>query len=491
MARPPKATTSEVTKALSPTDTPERFKMSEIGYSGYTTFSGITQDELYRELQFPNSIKLYDKMSYSPAINSPLSLFDNLISKVQFRMVPPQDATETELLETKFINECLHDMDTTFRTVIRDCLTSNKYGFAVLEKVYRRRNKASGSKFTDNKIALKKLALRQQTSIEKFVFSEDGSEIIGVKQLIQSSDPNRYAAKGTSVVIPREKFLHVVCGKNQDDPYGRSMLRSVYIPWRYLEVLQELESSGIAKDLNGLMVMKIPAQYLSSEASTDQKVLLENFKNIVRNAQQNSQSGILLPSNVDEATRVPLFDVSLLSADGKKLFDIDKVKGYYTNQIYTALSSDLLIQGQSSVGSFALAQVKSTLTGAAVETMLLNIVESIQRDVVRDLYERNGMDTSRMATLDYEGLNNTDLDVLSKFLQRTQSVGLFEVDRDVLNLVRKSVGIDPLPNDLPPQKELMNDITSRSGDGFKTAGEGTATNVSGTDTTSDNLENNA
>ena len=491
MARPRKVT-EEVQKAVLPGDEPERFKMSEIGYSGFDIFSGITQDEINRELNFPYSLKVYEQMSYSPAINAPLSLYEHLISRAKFRFVPPDKATTAEKDECKFINECLHDMETSLRQILRDCLTSNKFGFAVLEKVFRKRYKSSGSKFDDGKIGLKKLSLRNQKSIEKFIFSEDGSSVIGVKQNLRGLDINRYSGStSASVVIPRSKFLHVVVGKNPDDPYGRSLLRNVYAPYRYLEVLSEIEATGIAKDLNGMVMMKIPAQYLSTDASPEQKALLENFKNIARNVQVHQQQGVVMPSTVDEATKVPLFSMELMSVDGKKQFDINKVKEYYVNQIYTSLFADLLIQGQSGVGSFALAQVKSTLTGAAIESMLMNILESIERDVIRHLYELNNFDISRMGRLDYEGLTDIDLGSLSKAYQRLASTQLIEKDRDVLNAVRKSLGIDPRPDDEPVDKEALGELSSKSGAGLKvgTVGNGTAKTLSGTDTSSNNLEN--
>lgn len=489
MARPRKI---PVEKAILPGDQPERFKMNEIGYSGFDIFGGITQDELDRNLTFPYSVKTYEQMSYSPAINAPLSLYEHLISRAKFRFVPPDKATDAEKKECKFIDECLNDMEVSLRQVLRDCLTSNKFGFAVLEKVFRKRYKASGSKFDDGKIGLRKLSLRNQKSIEKFIFSEDGSEVIGVKQSLRGLDNGRYMkVKGATVVIPRSKYLHVVVGRNPDDPYGRSLLRNVYSPYRYLEVLSEIEATGIAKDLNGMVMMKIPAQYLSTDASDEQKILLEHFKNIARNVQVHQQQGVIIPSTVDEATKVPLFSMELMSVDGKKQFDINKVKEYYVNQIYTSLFADLLIQGQSGVGSFALAQVKSTLTGAAIESMLMNILESIERDVIRHLYELNGMDVSRMGRLDYEGLTDIDLESLSKAYQRLASTQLIEKDRDVLNAVRKSLGIDPRPDDEPVDKESMGEMSSKSGSGMEigTVGNGTAKTLSGNDTSSNNLEN--
>lgn len=484
----------EVSKALlNPQDQPDRFKLSAVGYSGLQMFDGITTDELHKELQWPNSIKTYKKMTYNTAINSSLTLYSNLISKVNWRVVPPQEATEEEKNQTKFINECLEDMDIPFRQVISDCLTSNIYGFAVLEKVYRRRNRNSGSIYSDNKIGLKKIALRNQESIEKFIFDEEGNDVIGVKQVLNNVNTFRYTKLNTnSVVIPRSKFLHIVTGKSKQDPYGKSPLRDVYVAWRYLEVLSELEANSVHKDLTGVPVITLPASYMSADASPEQKAIYQNFCNMGRNVQVGGQTVIVLPSNVDETTRTPLFDFKLLSNEGgKKNFDLNEIKQYYQNQIYTGLSSDVLILGNNGVGSFALGQIKNSLTGSAVESMLDNIVDAFNRDVIRQIYELNGWDITRTCKLDYENLHSTDLETVSKFYQRIASVGLIEKDRAVLNAVRTAIGIDPLPDDLPPQEDLLTGNTSRASDGLNTIGEGTSTEVSGQDNSSINLDNAA
>jgi hypothetical protein len=50
--------------------------------------------------------------------------------------------------------------------------------------------------------------------------------------------------------------------------------------------------------------------------------------------------------------------LDLLSVDGKKNFDISKIKEYYKNLIFTFLFSDVLTLGQSSTGSFAIGSIK-------------------------------------------------------------------------------------------------------------------------------------
>ena len=245
---------ADISKAVSYMDTPEKFKLSAIGSSGLNIFSGVTYDELQQDLQWPNSVLTYKKMTYSVPVNACLSLFENLISKVKWRVKAPRNATPEQLEQTKFIEECLHDMDVPFRSVIKDTLSSNVYGFAVLEKVFRKRNRESGSIYSDNKIALKKIALRNQETIEGFLIDEKTGDIKGVKQNLDLvSNLYRQTRKG-SVVIPRSKFLHITVGRNRQDPFGKSPLRDVYMAWRYLEALSEMEATGVQKDLQGLPV---------------------------------------------------------------------------------------------------------------------------------------------------------------------------------------------------------------------------------------------
>ena len=77
-----------IQKAVNAGDTPEKFKLSAIGSSGLNIFSGVTYDELQQDLQWPNSILTYKKMTYSVPVNACLSLFENLISKVKWRVKP-------------------------------------------------------------------------------------------------------------------------------------------------------------------------------------------------------------------------------------------------------------------------------------------------------------------------------------------------------------------------------------------------------------------
>lgn len=482
---------TEITKGL---DTPDRFKLSEGGYVGLNIFNGVSNEEMKKELNFPNNLKTYKNMSYHGTVNAPLTLYTNIISKADWVVKPPKEATEEEKKQTEFIRECLTDMDQPFEELIKDILSMNIYGFSVHEKVYRKRYTSNGSKYNDGLIAWKKLPIRSQESIKKFLFSDDGNEVTGVQQNVSNlSDPyGRFSTRDKlEVNLPKSKFMLFRTGNHRGDPYGKSMLRDAYLAWRYLTVLEEIESNGVAKDMAGLPILSMPPQYLSKDSTPDQVAIRQYYERSMANLQMNQQSAMILPNAYDPDTRQPLFKLELLSMDGKKGFDTTKVKEYYKNLILTSLFADILIMGQSATGSFALGQIKNSLSGAMAESMIREIKSVFNNDLIRQTYELNGWNPARACTLDFENLESADLESFSKAVQRFSSTSVLEVDREVLNRVRESIGVDPLPEDMEPQQDLLPAFASRSGDGMEvgTTGNGTAKTVSGADTSSNNLEN--
>lgn len=486
-------TTKPITKAVA-TDTPERFKLSETGFVGLSVFGGVTTEEIKRELNFPYSIKTYKQMSYHSAINSALTLFENIINKATWEFKPPANATAAELEQCKIIASMMQDMEGSWTEFIRDVLSSNVFGFAVHEKVYRKRYKSNGSMFNDGYIGWKKLPLRSQETIEKFIFSANGNEIEGVKQNLSNvSDPyNRYSARTeNTVVLPRSKFMLFRTGKHRGDPFGKSPLRDAYLAWRFLTSLEELEAVGIAKDLNGLPVLSIPAQYLSADASPDQKAIKSYYENCMRNLQMNNQAAMVLPSAYDPDTKQQMFKLELLSNSGQKSFDISKVKEYYKNLIFTSMAADILIMGQGSTGSFALGSIKNSLSASHAENLLSNITEVLNNDLIRQTYELNNWPTDRMGKFDFDGIEPTDLETFSKAVQRMGATGYIPKNLEVINTVLDSLGIDKLPEGTVVE-DLLPDATTRAGDGMAAESgglNGTSSSVTGNDNSISNMEN--
>ena len=473
---------------------PERFKLGEMGFTGLRISHGVSADELDRDLNFPNNLKTFKKMTEHSTINGSLNFFSVIISKASWKYNPPDKASAEEIKQAETINQMMNDMEHSWSEFVTDALSNMIYGFSIHEKVYRRRYKSNGSKYDDGLIGWKKLAIRSQESIEKFVFSDDGNDIIGVKQNISriADAYNQYGNRATNeVVIPYSKVLHFRTGRHRGDPYGKSPLRDAYLAWKYLTYLEDLEATGVAKDLIGLPVLYLPPQYLSADAGDSEKAIRAYYENCLRNLQMNEQSAMILPQMYDPETKQPLFELELLSVDGKKSYDIGKIKEWYKNMIMISLSTDILTMGQSAVGSFALGSIKNSLAGTVAMSFAAHIADVLNRSLIRQTYELNGWDVSRMGTMDIDQLVEVDLESLSKYWQRVASVGLVEVDREVLNVVRAAGGADAKPIDAPVDKEALSGNQSKAGEGMKTAGEGTSKFPSGKDSSSSNADNSA
>jgi hypothetical protein len=486
------ASQKHVQKAIQ-LDKPERFSLGEIGYNGQKMIDGVSQEELSRELNHPHSMVTFKEMSYHPSINAALTLYNSMIQKASLRFVPPKDATKKEKKNAELVESMFHDMETPIEDVMVDIMSMGTYGFSVLEKVYRRRKYKNGSNFDDDVIGIRKLALRNQESIDKFIYDESGNNLVGVKQdLSLLHDPyNRFTKRAKmTVVLPREKFMLFNIGRNRNNPYGVSPLRDVYLPWKYLTSIEEIEAAGVAKDLQGLPVLYVPAQYMSEDSSPEQKAIYEQMKSIIRNLQNNTQSGVILPSQVDPETRQPLFKLELLSTEGgKKNYDTNAVKDYYRTMIFIGMSADILLMGNTATGSFALGSIKSSLTGAFIEGMLKRIVQVINEDLIKQIYELNGWDISRRCIVEYDGVEDIDLDNFSKAIQRIGAVGYLPKNLEVINKILASLNMDVLPDDANLE-ELLPDNQSRSGDGMEEGmSNGTGSANSPEDTSTTNTEN--
>jgi hypothetical protein len=101
------------------------------------------------------------------------------------------------------------------------------------------------SKYTDGKIGWRKMPIRSQETLQRWVFDESGGNM-GMVQLA----PPKYE----TTFLPIEKCLLFRSTTIKNNPEGRSFLRNAYRPWFYKKRLEEIEGIGIERDLAGLPV---------------------------------------------------------------------------------------------------------------------------------------------------------------------------------------------------------------------------------------------
>lgn len=470
-----------------------RMKMSEIGTSGLKVSSGIIYEEARRELRWPDCIKTYKEMRKDTTISAAIKAYELMISRVKWDVEACDDATDQQKLRAEYIESVMHDMEGSWFQFIKEVVSYLTFGYAVIEKVPKRRRYSNGSKYNDGFVGLKKLAPRSQDSITKWVFSEDGRDLIGLEQTVLNQNGYvRYINAGSPIYIDRDRFMLFRADTTKDNPEGVSPLSNCYIAYRFRKELEEIEAVGYSKNINGVPIVWLHPKYMADDASDADRAVYLYYQKMVRNLQMNEQTGIVMPLMYDEG-RNKMFDFELLSVDNTTAQHIASAVTRWDNKILTALFADVLKLGQDATGSYALSDSKTNMLAMGIEARLKEIQDVLNNDLIPWLYKMNGWRDTEMPKFVYGDLDEIDLEAFSKAIQRIKAVGLIAPTAENVNYIAEILGLPGEVEDDMDQEELnilLGKPTSRSGDGLeKGSGNGTSDEVSADDNSAMNADN--
>lgn len=428
----------------------DRQATSELGVAGLTlSYNGTPHgDDFLRELRGRRGIEKYREMSQNdPIIGSILHAVAQTLKKSKLKVCPSNDTPEAKA-EAEFVETVLHDMEGSWEDAVSEILTFLPFGFSIMETVYKRRDgpqyrdRKRYSKYRDGRFGLRKLAPRAQWSIDRFDINEFG-DILGLWQ-------DSYIANRTPY-IPANKFLHFRTTAVNNDPAGIPIIRNAYRPYYYLTHIQEIEAIAIERELNGIPLFRVPAEYMAGEATESQRALLNQIKQIGRDVKFNEQGCIILPSNSWETsegdpTDHKLIDFELVASQGTRNIDIDPVVKRYQADIARTILADFIMLGSNDRGSFALSKSKVDVFTKALQGYMDSITGTLNRQLLPRLWEINGLDFDLMPKIEADDVGGTDLNVLGRFLRAS---GLNEevlTDFDLNKDIREKAGL-PKPKE--------------------------------------------
>ena len=470
----------------------------------------LSDDERYniarKDLKFPDSVSTFDKMAQNIVIATALSATNMLAERTPLYF-EAYDDTKQSKKRKEFVEQCFDDMTHSLKDFVLDCMTSQKYGFAILEKVFRYRNTKYGSKYDDGLVGIKRLPLRHQSTITGWDFDDEMRDLLGFYQaningyisttknknfLVTSLKKSIDESNDSNIFIPRDRFLHIKANGTQGNPEGVSPLAPCYTYWRKLEQLLDTEEVACFKNMNGIAVSKIPSVYMSEDATPEQKMVAQIHKDGVTKLGVGSQTGLLLPSDRDE-NGSPYFDFDLKSASASNITAISNVIRTRSDQIYQCLFADIMILGTGTSGAV---KNKADMLNMLVEARLNEICDQINKDLLPDLFRRNGWDETKTPKLVIGKIADLDMEVYAKAMQQLKATKLIAVTPENINFIAE---VFQLPYRIPDDatKEEIDEILgveqeddSRSGDGLeKGSGNGTSDKVSEEDNSANNLSN--
>lgn len=399
----------------------------ELGLTGLNMSIGQVTEEFLPRLKGKELLKTMTEMKDNdPICGAILFAVHMLVRAVEWRGTPADLESEEALRWATFLDECLLDMSSGWEDVLTQVLSMLPYGHSVHEIVYKRRNGDSDdpeqrSKYDDGLIGWRKLPIRGQDTIDRWVLDDQG----GIRGIVQMSPPD-YRERP----IPIEKLLLFRTATYKNNPEGRSILRNAYRPWYFKSKIENIEGIGIERDLAGLPVGWVPPEWLDVNAAPEQKATVAAIHNIVKNLKRDQIEGVLFPLQYDQNGN-KMVDLTLMSTGGKRQFDTDSIIGRYDQRIALTVLADFILLGHEKVGSFNLGVTKVDLFSAALGAWLDAIAEVMNLHAIPRLMKLNGVPPELWPTLQHADVQRIDLEVLGTFIERIARAGapLFPDDR--------------------------------------------------------------
>ena len=426
-----------------------------LGVSGSNTHNGqIRADEFLPELRGKKAIKTYQQMRDNDAtIGAVLYAVEQILRDVDLK-VKPVDDSDAAKAEAAFIESVLEDMEHTLDDHISEALSFLSFGFSWFEVVYKRRdstdsmNPKKRTKFPDGRIGVRKLASRAPWTVSRFDVDQKTGDILGLYQ-----DTGMAFSDGKHF-IPTKKSLYYRTTVINNDPSGRSILRNAYTSYTYLNSLQSIEAIAVERELAGIPIARVPSEYLAGDASADQKNFLGSIQQILRDVKFNEQGYIVLPSDMyPDKDGAPsgqrLVDVELMSSSGTRNIDIDPIIRRYQHDIARSVLSEFLMLGGGSTGSYALSKSKTDLFLRALEAYIQTIVDVLNKQLVEQLWQLNGLDPKLMPKIIAGDVAPHDLKELGSYLRNLNGADINLASQpDIVDALLDNAELPKLDRDL-------------------------------------------
>ena len=441
-----------------------------LGATGLKRFGGKIYEEFLTDLKGDKAIRAYKEMAYNdPVIGAVLYAIRTLVRQVEWSIREADDTPESKAC-AKFVEECLfEDMEETWSDTLSEILSFLTYGFSTHEITYKIRrgpeqeDKRFKSRFKDNRIGWRGFPIRSQESLKDWDIDERDGSILGFYQMPPPSYGTRY--------IPREKMLLFRADVHKNNPEGRSILRNAYISYFYKKKIQTYEGIGISRDLAGLPVMEVPLQILSSNASSAEKNVLASMKDLVQKCGRDEYEGLVIPHEQLADGSPSGYRLKLLSAGGRRPIDVNEIVKRYESRIAMSMLGEFILLGSESVGSFALADSKTSLFAQALGTYLDSITSIINNEAIPKLMRLNNLPERCFPTLAYDDIETPDLAAFSASLSSLVGAGVLTPDDKLEEFVREYANLPGTDDDTaraepePDQRQVQQQVKEAYGKG--------------------------
>ena len=400
----------------------KRPPMDEIGASGTVVWGGqLSETEYNKDLRGEKAIKVYDKMRRSDGrVKATLLACTLPIRSATWDIKSAsEDKQDIDIAEELKAN-LFEGMTITWDSFLSHVLLMLPFGFSIFEKVWEVR---------DGTINLRKLAPRLPQTLFQWLPAEGGG-IAGIKQYVFKNDSFSF------IDIPIEKLLIFTNEKEGDNFEGLSILRSSYKHWFYKDNLYRIDAIAAERHATGVPTFKTP-----STATKEEK---DKVDEVGQRLYAQEQQFIRMGEGWE-------FDIKGLSGTVR---DIKPSIDMHNKAISESILADFLDLGAGDRGSWALSKDKSSFFLMALESVTMNITDTINRYAIPQWVDYNYPDVEAYPKLTCSGLERREVLSYAQAVTALLGVGGLTPDAEMEAELRVLLRLPPKPEP-KKQKEVF------------------------------------
>lgn len=405
----------------------------EIGQTGVPQFAGVLAERYDPSLQGPEGIARMASVLREEPSAFQSAYVVSLTAKQAHWVVRPGAPTPGDKTAADFVDQCLADMSHSFWETVRFALSSQAFGFADMEIVWKRRmglapkGDLPASLYDDGLIGIRKLAPRRQETIIKWDFDENGGP-----QAMWQRDPETGRDIGP---IPVSKMLHFIGGAGRGSWEGMGWLEPAYRLAYLIKQFELLYGIGQQRAHIGLPVF----EYQQSPDAQTQAAVRALGRGLVTNEHQY----VSYPAQV-----VKFRMESVENPNATELRDMISQQRW---ELQGLVLASFLRLGTTGTGSRALAGPLIELFRAGVNAALDDIADVLSRYLVPRLLAANPNVLkliTRFPEITHSGVRNVPFEAV-RYLQGIQ-LFLQQASPEDATWLRELVG---MPENAPAEQE--------------------------------------
>lgn len=409
------------------------------------------------ELSINQAFGTYRDMKLDGVISGSMSFIKAVLSKGDYKIGVLPNSTAQEKAVINALNASLDNMEEyDKKRLVSNWLSMLDYGCSLNEVVCER---------VDGKFVFKTISPIHLTTVERFQMK--GGKLDKLLLNPAENDGLLYNVDVAQKDISGSKILFFRVEPDSDFPLGKSLLYGAYTAWKAKKILQEYEAIGVAKNLSGVLDIKVPSEYINkfyAEPNSEEAIYVANLLTQAEMLHAGKGSYILSASDTNP-NGVRLFEITTVGGNGgnSQNYNVGSAIARYNQEIQLSLQTMVLSLGAEGGGSFALSDNSTYLMTLFIEN-IQRVISNEFKKAIRIAFELNGLPLDRIPNLEFEPVQPLDWDEFTKGWQRLLQAGGVTATEELETFFREAGDAPKADYSKRLNNTVVADASERSGD---------------------------